>query len=172
MQLDPEVEAEDFDTAWRESLLAQRSSMASLLRDGIITENTFEQLIGEIDIALSDTHSSSWSTFLRGSELPPIQSMMTVFIQEQDAENAINTLNKVGLSVTRLPSTGGLLRKRNLTLLIGIPEGQEQATLRILQNCCRERVDYAQPPVIDSDKPITLSGATAFTFDIERYEEL
>ncbi|MBL6981883.1 MAG: cyclic-di-AMP receptor, partial [Anaerolineales bacterium] len=36
---------------------------------------------------------------------------MTIFIQDQDSENAINSLNRQGISVTRLPSTGGFLQK-------------------------------------------------------------
>jgi CPA1 family monovalent cation:H+ antiporter len=48
----PEVEAEELDTAYREALRAQRTALTGLLRDGVITEESYSQLIGEVDEAL------------------------------------------------------------------------------------------------------------------------
>jgi ribosomal protein L19E len=48
----PEVEAEELDTAYREALRAQRTALTGLLRDGVIAEETYSQLIGEVDEAL------------------------------------------------------------------------------------------------------------------------
>ncbi len=51
---DPVLEAEELDTAWREMLRAQRSSLLSLRQDGVISDETFEQLSSDVDAQLSE----------------------------------------------------------------------------------------------------------------------
>jgi NhaP-type Na+/H+ and K+/H+ antiporter len=46
------LESEELDTARRELYRAQRSALLSLRRDGIISEEVFEQLAGEVDAQL------------------------------------------------------------------------------------------------------------------------
>ncbi len=58
MTSEPEVEAEELDTAYREALRAQRTALTSLLRDGVITEETYSRLTGEVDEALMDENPS------------------------------------------------------------------------------------------------------------------
>ncbi len=169
IKADPAVEAEEFDTAWREALLAQRSTFTSLLRDGIITEDTFNELIGEVDLALT-ANDINWNAFVSSIRLPEIHSLFTVFIQEQDAENVINALNKLGFSVTRLSSVGAHLRKRNLTLLIGVPAGHEAQAIETLEAHCQHRLE-TEPFSLSKDS-VKLSAATIFSFEVERYEEL
>jgi uncharacterized protein YaaQ len=169
LEIDPSVEAEELDTAWREALRAQRTSFEALLRDGVITEDTFAHLIGEVDLALTDPESN-WLTYTRGPQVPPISLLMTAFLQEQDAENAINALNKQGFSITRLSSTGGLLENKIATLLIGIPGNQEQTALQVIESCSHQRTGAAHP--LTGNIPADIARATIFTFDVERYEEL
>ena len=54
----PAVEAEELDTARREGLRAQRTALTGLLRDGMIAEDVFAELVGEVDAAL-DAHPAS-----------------------------------------------------------------------------------------------------------------
>jgi CPA1 family monovalent cation:H+ antiporter len=54
---DPALEAEELDTGWREILRAQRNAILSLRRDGIISEDVFEQLTTEVDAQLSEGYS-------------------------------------------------------------------------------------------------------------------
>lgn len=54
MTSDPAVEAEEIDTARREALRAQRNALRGLLRDGIISEETYSLLVGEVDVALME----------------------------------------------------------------------------------------------------------------------
>ncbi len=177
LEADPSVEAEEFDTAWREAMRAQRSTFTALLRDGVITEDTFSHLVGEVDMALAEPQTN-WAAFTRSTHLPPIRALMTAIVQEQDTENAINALNKLGLYTTRLPSAGGLLRKKNVTLLIGVSANQERAVVHALESCCRQRVGYPQhdadenASIAPTPFPIDIGRATIFSFEIERYEEL
>jgi CPA1 family monovalent cation:H+ antiporter len=59
MKDEPDVEAEELDTAYRESLRAQRTALTGLLRDGVISEDTYSLLIGEVDEALLETNPSA-----------------------------------------------------------------------------------------------------------------
>jgi uncharacterized protein YaaQ len=106
-----------------------------------------------------------------------VNRLMTAVVQDQDAENAIQALSQLGLSITRLPSTGGFLGRRNTTLLVGLAEEQIQQAVRALNKSCRRRVEYVATPLEGSPlpfpapTPITVGGATIFTFEVERYEE-
>ncbi len=51
---DPVLEAEELETGWREMLRAQRASLLSLRRDGVISDDTFERLSTEVDAQLSE----------------------------------------------------------------------------------------------------------------------
>ena len=58
MKSDPTVEAEELDTARREGLRAQRDALRGLLRDGVISEDSYSMLVGEVDAALMEENLS------------------------------------------------------------------------------------------------------------------
>ncbi len=173
---DPTVEAEELDTARREALRAQRSALMGLLRDNVISEETYSQLVGEVDAALTE-ESLSWPDLLRSSTAPSlhISKLMVAVVQKQDNENATNVLTNLGFPLDHLPSSGGFLNHHNITLLIGLPAGREEIVVNALRRACRGRVDFA-PANLSADLPIapkevTVSKATIFMFDVEAYEE-
>ena len=106
------------------------------------------------------------------------QILLIAVVQSQDAENAQNALARLSVSVTRLPSTGGFLGRRNATLLIGFSRGREQDVTKALQENCRQRVEYIAVPLesaplpLPAPTPITIGGATIFTLEVEHYEEI
>jgi CPA1 family monovalent cation:H+ antiporter len=59
MTSEPEVEAEELDTVYREALRAQRTALTGLLRDGVISEETYSKLTGEVDEALMNENPSA-----------------------------------------------------------------------------------------------------------------
>jgi uncharacterized protein YaaQ len=107
----------------------------------------------------------------------PVDRLMTAVVQEQDVDNAIQSLNRLGITLTRLPSTGGFLGRRNATLLVGLHSSQEQMAIQALSTSCRKRVEYVATPLegsplpFPSPTPITVGGATIFLFEVERFEE-
>jgi uncharacterized protein YaaQ len=112
------------------------------------------------------------------SKVNSIQRLMTAVVQIQDAENAINALNDAGIYVTQVSSTGAFLGRRNVTLLIGLRENQEALAVQALSKSCRRRVEYLatslegapfHPPL---STPVTVGGATIFTLEVERWEEI
>jgi uncharacterized protein YaaQ len=74
--------------------------------------------------------------------LNPINRLMTIVVQVQDVEVATSALNEIGISVTHISSTGGFLGGRNITLLVGLVEGQEEEVVNVLKKTCQRRVEY------------------------------
>ncbi len=107
-----------------------------------------------------------------------IRRLMTAVIQEQDLDTATAALQKLGLTVEHLASSGGFLGRRNATLLVGMDIGQEEMAVNALSQVCRRRVEYIATPMegsplpFPSPTPITVGGATIFVFDVEHYEEI
>jgi uncharacterized protein YaaQ len=166
---DPAVEAEELDTAWREALRAQRSTYSNLLTDGFITEDTFELLVGEVDLALMESQVN-WSTYLQRQNLNEIRSLITVTLPHVDEENTINALNKLGISVTRLQSDERLLQQGDTTLLIGTPEGSEYIVRQIIGESCTQplkKLKEKSTPGLSEN-----AGTEIFTFEVDRYIEL
>jgi monovalent cation:H+ antiporter, CPA1 family len=173
LHADPEIEAEIVIAAMRELVLTQRSSLSELVRDGIISEEVFTQLSGEVDTALANPSSNIVELMLHGHG-HIIRGLMTVMVQESDEENVLSVLNRMGIPVTRLSSVGGFLARKNSTLLVGVPDGQELDITQAISKASRQRVEFL-PSIIednDVDTSVTIGGATIFTFEVERFEEI
>lgn len=178
MSADPQVELQELDTARREYLRAQRSAVNRLRRDGTLSDEIYNQLIAEIDAAITNPNTG-WSDLLsREGYTSPVDRLMAVVVQEQDVENTLAALAKLSMAATRLPSQGGFFRRSNATLLIGMLHGQEETVVKALKLSCRERVEYLTTPVegfpagLTTPIPITIGGATLFVFEVERFEIL
>ena len=66
------------------------------------------------------------------TETPNI--MIIAVVQAQDAENASYSLGKIGAKVTKLPSVGGFLGRKNATLLISLKKGGRRTRLSGIEN--------------------------------------
>jgi CPA1 family monovalent cation:H+ antiporter len=176
----PSVEAEELDMARREGLRAQRAALIGLLRDGVITEEVFAELVGEVDAALTgdpaglgapgpmsarsgiSSHrrlksrkSSDKMNVKRSSAMNnSIHLLMLAVVQDQDLDAAIRAITALGAPVTYLSSAGGFLGRRNATLLIGLPDQKEEAVLASLQQTCRQRVEYLTLPMEGTPLPL------------------
>jgi len=107
-----------------------------------------------------------------------INRLLIVVVQAQDADSAVSVLERRGFTVTRLPSQGGFLGRRNVTLLVGVPAQRESLALQDLRETCRQRVEYIAVPLesvplaLPTPTPIIIGGATVFSLSVEHYEEL
>ncbi|NJN44094.1 MAG: hypothetical protein HC806_04750 [Anaerolineae bacterium] len=177
--LAPEVQAEELDTAWREKLRAERAAYTSLLADGVITEDTFIQLVADVDSRLSRPQTG-WTDLISPrttSSSDKIQLIIAI-VQEKDAENAEEALNSLGLPTNRMESKGEYLNIQNVTLMISVSEKQLEMALRVLETTCVHRVEYprAQATFLNflpwlARTQVTVGGATLFFLDIEHYED-
>ena len=104
--------------------------------------------------------------------------LLMAVVQAQDADNAISTLLELKMSVTRLPSVGGFLGRRNVTLLIGMSESRQGFAMEALKKNCRQRIEYIAVPLesaplpLPAPTPIPIGGATVFTLEVDHYEEI
>jgi NhaP-type Na+/H+ or K+/H+ antiporter/uncharacterized protein YaaQ len=165
---DPEVEFDEYKTAQREALMTQRSTLSGLVRDGIISEETFSKIAAEIDIALTES-PVNWLESTHQNETTSISGLIAAVIQEQDLENVVENLSKLDIPIVRMSSAGEFLGRRNTTILIGVPENQEGNIIQALQKSSKMRVEILSDT--EENQEITI-GATLFSFDVERYEEL
>jgi len=105
-------------------------------------------------------------------------TMLIAIIQAQDADIVENIFQDMNISLTRLPSTGAFLGRRNATLLLGIPHEHQDKVLEALHDNCRQRIEYIAVPLesaplpLPAPTPVTVGGATVFSLEIELYEEL
>jgi len=106
-----------------------------------------------------------------------INYMLIVVVQGQDADLAIDSLVDGGFTVTRLPSVGGFLGRKNATLMVGMPVDQKDTAIEILNRNCRQRVAFLTVPMENSPlpmlapTPVTVGGANIFSLEVEHYEE-
>jgi len=106
-----------------------------------------------------------------------IENLLIVVVQGQDADMAIEALMEAGLLVTRLPSVGGFLGRKNATLMIGVDAVHKEKAVEILNKNCRQRVAFIAVPMENSPlpmpapTPITIGGASIFSLEVDHYEE-
>jgi CPA1 family monovalent cation:H+ antiporter len=173
LNANPEVEIDEYDTARREALTQQRSTLSALYRNGTISEEVFSELIAEIDQVQTDSQIS-WLTATNKVDPEGISELIAVVIQEEDLDNAISALENINLPIVRLPSSGEFLGRRNVTFLIGTGKDQKERVIKILQGSVKKRLAIWDPDEMTKSPnvpPEVLVGATLFSFEIERYEE-
>jgi Na+:H+ antiporter len=174
----PEMEVEQLIAARRESLRAQRSTLAGLRRDGVISEDTYEELVAEIDLAL-DSEVETWAAgVMMRRDAPDVRHLLLAIVQDRDLESAVSALAIRSIPSTRLQSTGGFLRRTNHLLMVGIPEGRLEHAIEALEQACRSRIEYMSSPAgalpipLPMPVQVEVKGATLLAFEVERYEEI
>ena len=59
--------------------------------------------------------------------------LILAVVRDIDSEAVIQALVEAQYRVTRLASTGGFLRRGNMTLMIGVEEGQEKSVIDLMK---------------------------------------
>ena len=90
--------------------------------------------------------------------------LLLAIVRDDYAADITYSLNSVGLSVTRVSSTGGFWKRGYATLLIGLDETRVAEALDAIDQ-------HAGPPVDGSNAPATHPPhrATIFVLDSELY---
>ena len=105
--------------------------------------------------------------------------LIIAIINYDDAGAVTQNLSKNGFSSTRLSTTGGFLLAGNVTLLVGVEDGQVQTAIDLIRQCSHSRkqmvpaiteMSYGFMPVMPVE--VTVGGATVFVMDVERFERL
>jgi uncharacterized protein YaaQ len=86
--------------------------------------------------------------------------LMFVIIRDKDADSIVQILVDKNYRVTRVASTGGFMRRGNVTLMIGVEDGMVQAVIDLLHSACNRPLEDAQ------------HGATIFVVDMPVFEQI
>jgi len=84
--------------------------------------------------------------------------LVIAVVQDTDAATLISALSDVGLTSTKLASTGGFLREGNTTLLIGVDDERLDEVKGIIRETCRTRTRLITPGMPMAETADALSG--------------
>lgn len=107
-----------------------------------------------------------------------IKLLMLAVVQEQDRDEATRALEDLKLPVVFLFSAGGFLGRRNATLLVGLSDEHVEEAITVLEQTCRQHIEYLTMPLegsplpMPTPVPVTVGGATVFTLPVEHFEEI
>lgn len=166
----PDVESKELDSAIKAVLTSERATLQSLLRDGRISEDTFSSLVHEVDGALTENQNDIVK-LLRTHTLENIEVLMTIVVQDKDLLKISSLLEPYGYPITHIASTGGFLGRKNATVLIALPKGKRLEIRNLLDsaNVSNLKIESGDTSI---EPQQTHEGATLFSLDIDRYEEL
>lgn len=109
--------------------------------------------------------------------------MIYAIIRNDDKDNLVYKLNEKGFSVTTLATTGGFLKQKNVTLLIGTEEEKVDKAIEVIRKACgrRKQMVYHNPSTsggmnlmnyMPMAAHVDVGGATVFVMDVERFEKI
>jgi uncharacterized protein YaaQ len=85
--------------------------------------------------------------------------MIIAILRDVDSDPVTRELTAGKFRVTRIASTGGLLRRGVTTLLVGVDDGKVEAAIQVLKENCS--------PASEGEK-----RATVFVVPVERFEQV
>jgi len=71
--------------------------------------------------------------------------LIVAVVQDEDADNLVQELVSASYRVTRVSSTGSLLRTGNSSLIVGVDEREVSRVISIIQRVCKRRTQIAVP---------------------------
>ena len=106
------------------------------------------------------------------------KKMLLAVIQGDDYAETVDDLNRSGFFATVLSSTGGFLKKRSMTLMIGVEAHRVQAVLDVLRQCAgrRQQMTYSNlsisagspnPSIPMMPVQINAGGVVVFIMDLD-----
>ena len=106
------------------------------------------------------------------------KKLLLAVIQSDDYPDTVDYLNRAGFFATILSSTGGFLKKRSMTLMIGVEEPKVQDALNILKQCAgrRKQMTYSNlsmsaggpnPSVPMMPVQMDVGGVVVFIVDLD-----
>ena len=110
--------------------------------------------------------------------------MIFAIVRKEDEGFVIERLNKEKISVTKLSSTGGFLRKGNATLMIGTEDDKVDFVINVIREECSRRQEVminpsyssgSKGPVLGYPAPpvsVEVGGATVFVVNVEQFLKL
>ena len=109
-----------------------------------------------------------------------IMKLILAIIQAADEADSVQELNKRGFFVTKLSTTGGFLKAKNTTLLIGTDDEKVDTVLEVLKKYAGHRMQLS--PVSGADMrmfnpaganmvEVPAGGCVVFVLDIDKAQK-
>ena len=110
--------------------------------------------------------------------------LLFVIISKEDVDQVTSALNKEGYRATKIASSGGFLKRKNVTLMIGIEEEKMDDVIDIVKGICHERqtVEVNMPIFFPNGmneasfsgypETVEVGGAIIFAVDVSHYEKI
>jgi uncharacterized protein YaaQ len=99
-------------------------------------------------------------------------------VQAQDADIAQHALKSISVDSYQLPSVGGFLGRKNITLVIDCPQNRSNEVISILKSSCCQRIEFINIPIenphqaIPTLTQIAVGGAAVFELTAEKVIKL
>ena len=105
--------------------------------------------------------------------------MILAIINHDDASLVVNNLTRAGFYVTKLSSTGGILKAGNMTILTSVEDERVDDAIEVIRKHSHSRKQviptaseigmgfYPSMPV-----EVTVGGATIIVLNVERFDKL
>lgn len=102
-------------------------------------------------------------------------------VQGQDSVRLSNALRRNNIRFTTIDSTGGFLRERNATFMMGVAEEEMEKVLDVIKSSCHTRTEYVSsyPSAFDPTEfymprpiEVQVGGASVWVLDVEHFEIL
>ena len=107
-----------------------------------------------------------------------IMKLIIAIVQDEDSSKLLSKLMQIGLSATKLATTGGFLKAGNTTLLLGVEEERIQDARKIIESVCKSRKQMTTAPTAMTGithgeyttypVEVTVGGATVFILSIDQ----
>ena len=105
------------------------------------------------------------------------KKLILAILQGDDYADTIDELNQNGFFATILSSTGGFLKKKSVTVMIGVEEEKVQQVLDILKQCAgrRQQLTYSDvsmstgahgPQIPMVPVPMNVGGVVVFIMEL------
>ena len=106
--------------------------------------------------------------------------LVIAIINADDMNAVVRNLTRGGFSATRMPTTGGFLMSKNVTVLVGVDEEKVQTVIEIIKNHSPSRKQIIPATSggvcygFQSSMPleVTVGGATIFVVDVEQFHRV
>ena len=111
---------------------------------------------------------------------PAAIQLVVAIVQHEDAKGAVEAMTQGRFRVTQLATSGGFLRKGNVTLLVGVERARLSEVLRVLGSVCETRTEHVMPlhveampgTILFSPMAVQVGGATVFVMDVQHFERV
>lgn len=114
-------------------------------------------------------------------EQKSLDRLLFAILRKEDYDETVSQLTSHGFFVTRLSSSGGFLKKENVTMMLGVESGRMQEAVEILKTCAgrRRSQNYVLPTPGTGDVFATtavpveaeVGGVTLFTMKLEEFQK-